>query len=418
MQISRAFTIGFTNQWFTATANLTTGAPIQLSSQGVLPSLSPTPSSTTYYVNINTTNLIYLYDTAAHAIAGGSTGLYSVTALGSGQPLLSVISNVTAIVASSNLEITSNSYLATQAAVTFTTTGILPAPLVINTLYTIGSNTDGTISVYSFSTGLQITLTTIGSGQHDLDISSLGGIVLPANLRVPMNEYTTGDAVTLVPQGVASILPSPLVYGTTYYVRQVDLNTVQLYPTYAQAIAVGSLTGVIVPTNAGTGTFVIVKPTPMPTVAKITAVRKPLTNGTITLAAWDYKRCVDGPTIIGQYDPTEIEPKYRRIRIGCKNAPIRVAYKRRSFKILSMNDFIPVSSQLGLLTMCKAVDFLKRDFLELYQKNKVEAKTILEEQQSSQEAGGAINMQFESEIFTDGQGTWMDTGWGVGGCQW
>jgi hypothetical protein len=171
-------------------------------------------------------------------------------------------------------------------------------------------------------------------------------------------------------------------------------------------------TGVIIPTTAGSGTSIICKVVPAPLVARVDRVRKPITNGIITLAAWDYARSCSGPTIIGQYDPTEIEPKYRRIKVGHKNAPIRIAYKRRSFTILSMYDFIPVTSQLGLLTMCKAVDFLQKDFLELYQKFKLEAKQIFEEQQSSQEGSGAINIQIEDRIFTDGEGTWMDSGHG------
>jgi hypothetical protein len=414
MVVSRSFTIGFNNQWDTDTTDLALAEEISLTTGGTLPTLSPVQAN--YYVNIVSANLIKLYDTSAHATAGGSTGLVTVSALGSGQLYLSVAQAAATILRSINLNITSNTYLSPAALGTFTTTGTLPAPLNTSTIYLIEPNTDGTIGVYNNSTKLQIPLTSIGSGKHDLDISSLGGIILPNILSVPQNEYNTGDAVTLTPQNSSSSLPTPFALNTTYYVRQIDLNDIQLYPTWAQATNLSSMSGAIIPTSAGVGLFVIVKSVPAPKVASIYRIRKPLTLGFIDLIAWDYGRSCNGPTVIGHYEPTEIEPQYRRIKIGCKTAPIRVAFRRRSFQILTMEDWIPVTSEQALLTMCKAVNFLQKDYLELYEKFKASADKILQEQQTSQEGPQSIKLQFDADVFTDPNGQWMDQGWGWG--QW
>ena len=140
-------------------------------------------------------------------------------------------------------------------------------------------------------------------------------------------------------------------------------------------------------------------------------IQKPLTNGIIDLIAWDYKRQCNGPTFIGHYEPTETEPMYRRIKIGYKNAPIRIRFRRRNFVITSYQDWLPFTSMVPVLTMCKAVHYLRKDFIEQYDLYKKEADKLLQEEQTAREGPEEIKLQFNDPLFGDQGGKFMDTGW-------
>jgi hypothetical protein len=78
------FTVDHTTNIFTATAHgLTTGMPVQVSnSGGALP--SGLSAATSYFAAVIDANTFYLYDTRAHAVAGGPTGKVSVSDNGTG----------------------------------------------------------------------------------------------------------------------------------------------------------------------------------------------------------------------------------------------------------------------------------------------------------------------------------------------
>jgi hypothetical protein len=67
---------------------------------------------------------------------------------------------------------------------------------------------------------------------------------------------------------------------------------------------------------------------------------------------------------IAFYFPQETNPRYRLIRLSVDGAYARFLFRRKVFKILSMYDFIPVQSELGLLTMVQAIQALRRKDLE------------------------------------------------------
>ena len=61
--------------------NFQTGDPVVYSKDGGSATIGLT-EGTTYYVREDTANTLYLYDTAAHAVAGGGTGLKDLTTNG------------------------------------------------------------------------------------------------------------------------------------------------------------------------------------------------------------------------------------------------------------------------------------------------------------------------------------------------
>jgi hypothetical protein len=68
--------------------------------------------------------------------------------------------------------------------------------------------------------------------------------------------------------------------------------------------------------------------------------------------------------LIAQYGAKETNPRYRMIRLSRTGVRARFLFRRKVFKITSMDDFIPIQSELGFLTMVQAIQALRRKDLE------------------------------------------------------
>lgn len=69
-------------------------------------------------------------------------------------------------------------------------------------------------------------------------------------------------------------------------------------------------------------------------------------------------------TLMSIYFPQETNPKYRMLRLSKSGLTARFLFRRKVFKIISMDDFIPIQSELGFLTMLQAIQALRRKDLE------------------------------------------------------
>lgn len=69
-------------------------------------------------------------------------------------------------------------------------------------------------------------------------------------------------------------------------------------------------------------------------------------------------------TLMSIYFPQETNPHYRMIRLSKNGVTARFLFRRKVFKIISMDDFIPIQSELGFLTMLQAIQALRRKDLE------------------------------------------------------
>lgn len=85
---------------------------------------------------------------------------------------------------------------------------------------------------------------------------------------------------------------------------------------------------------------------------RITEIRKTVTEGYVLL----YGTNEDTETsLLGQYEPTETLPKYRRILISSEACWVRIQYRRKVFRVTSQTDRIPLHSRYALMLMCKAL---------------------------------------------------------------
>jgi hypothetical protein len=91
----------------------------------------------------------------------------------------------------------------------------------------------------------------------------------------------------------------------------------------------------------------------MPLFSRITRISKEAMNGTTRLSTYD----VSGSTgvLLGVYEPDELEPSYRRIKLNRACDWVRLAYRKTSPTITSLYDRVPLRSRLGFTLAMRAV---------------------------------------------------------------
>lgn len=497
--ISRAFTIGFYDNWFTNASNLTTGTPFTINSSGVIPVTNPTLSPvTTYYARVidpftiqffetlakaedptvrltasyaRASNVATIVTSAAHTLTTGDavdinfmadatfnvqrvtiTVINSTTftfansganisttadtagqvtrapikivALGNGETDLILQASVSAVLLSNLLEIDNFAYLADGTIYQFSTDGTLPSPLLAATNYEI-TIINGMAQI-SDDTGALVILTDIGSGNHFISRDFHFTVDIPGSVQVLNNEYNNGDAVIINNEG--GVVPSPLTLNETYYIRRIDDESVEIYDTAAHAMASPSITGRITILNNGTGTnlFFQLLPaiqvqrvervliTPQQSAAQASTPRitaagivPPLErNGFIDLYAWDYGR-TNALAMVGHYAPKETQPLYRRIKILNSSAWIRMRYRRKTFKVTSLDDYIPLNSQLAILMMVRAVELYRTNFTDEGDKYEAKAVQWMNEEHASRQGPESISIQIDTGVFMNPEAEWM-----------
>jgi hypothetical protein len=383
--ISRTFSNGWTGYWTGDFSGLATGQQFYFGTDYLLPAgvfgqsgggygtASIDNGVTAFYLRI-VNNLsgqltqAQVYDTQAHAVAGGSVGLVTISTFGTGQTYYALRKVVQSLPYGNSITPDSVQYLQDNETVQFSTTGTLPSPLVANTDYTINV-TNGSFTVYS--NGNLVTLTTPGIGQLFTNVLRAITPVAATTLTAPESLYETGTEVVPRPSS-GDTLPNGLVKGTSYFVRRITNNTFELYDTYSHAVNTTPVGGVVPTTgrvtytttgNTLTSTFYVDSLESITFVKSVTQVDKPITDGYVSLYAYDYGRSND-MTLIGQYHPTETNPQYRRIRIGKPCAWARILYRVQAPTITSIYDFIPLEQSRSIINAVHAVDLEDKDFAE------------------------------------------------------
>lgn len=176
----------------------------------------------------------------------------------------------------------------------------------------------------------------------------------------------------------------------TFQVRATALDAVRVYGVDALNREVFDTAGDpgYLATNALAG----------PTFAKITAIHKFKTTGYVEVFA--------GTTQIGSYEPREYDPLYRKIKLSKNSAAVRMLFRRKTYRIQSLNDWIPLSSALAIKLMVQAVLRWRKgqeaDVAAVFQQ---QAQALLEEEQNSRNA--FVEIGSGSETLTDTNQTYL-----------
>lgn len=90
--------------------------------------------------------------------------------------------------------------------------------------------------------------------------------------------------------------------------------------------------------------------------SSITRVSKDVTAKSVGLYVQNAADIFNGidPHLIATYAPDETEPLYRQIRLSKTGVTAHIFFRRRTYKITSRDDFIPLHSKMSILMMLKA----------------------------------------------------------------
>ena len=401
--LSRSFSVDFTNNWLGDFASLITGQQIYFGTDYLFPTTSPSIDNgiTPRYLRYISNTLGQVYDTFANATNPPlTTGLINIDSFGTGQTYYALRTQVTPSVDTNLISANNLSFLTENQVVQFSSSGTLPSPLVVFTDYTI-SLIGNSIRVYNGST--PIVLINGGIGQLSLDIIRDVQVQPSNNIVATASLYETGTELVARAK-LGDVLPNGLVEGTNYYVRRINNNSFELYDTLNNSRTLNSITGRKTYTTSGnkvTSKFFTDAIFEAVLVKSIAHIEKPLTDGYVSLYAWDYGRSND-MTLIGQYHPTEVNPQYRKIRLGKQCAWARILYKVTSPKVSSIYDFIPLEQERAIIAAVHAVDLEDKDFADQAVRYWGIAYQYLKNQQESIDGHAMTPPQINNITYGDG----------------
>jgi len=317
--------------------------------------------------------------------------------LGFGEGIFYVVRErgVDTVPASTNFRIPDGSYIKSGAQVTLITTGTLPAPFTTSTTYIAVVNGES-VTLKDISETV-VNINNIGSGDHAVVIEAEFNPVASTTLEVPSNNYINGDLVTIETTGT---LPSPILVQD-YYVRRINDGQIELYDTAEHATDLEAITGRLSYTSEGEPNNSLVQIIPNYLVSRIERIHKELSDGVMRIYAWDTGRN-DNITVIGELQPFETLPQYRRIRIpnSCQTW-IRIRYKKRFFRIQSENDFIPISSSMAIVFAVRALELMRDNFVEQGGKMMDTAVGLLEDEKIIEEGPAVALLQVNDRVGTN-----------------
>lgn len=400
--LSRAFGVDFTNNWLGDFTSLATGQEIYFGSDYLLPTTTPSIDNgvTPRYLRYISSKLGQVYDTFANASNPlSTTGLINIDSFGTGQTYYAVRTKVTASVETNLIKPTNLSFLSENEVVQFSSSGTLPSPLSVLTDYTIKIIGDA-VAVYYNS--IRVILLDSGIGQLSLNVIRNVNVQKSNSIIANSSLYETGAQVVVRPKE-NDVLPVGLDENSAYYVRRLNNDSFELYDSIVNAQK-DTTTGIKEFETSGkyvNSTFFVDAISEPMFVRTISHIEKPLTDGYVSLYAWDYFRKTN-MTLIGQYHPTEVNPQYRRVRIGKKCAWARILYKVTPPKVSSIYDFIPLEQERAIIAAVHAVDLEDKDFADQAVRYWGIAYQYLRNQQESIDGHAMTPPQINNITYGDG----------------
>lgn len=119
-------------------------------------------------------------------------------------------------------------------------------------------------------------------------------------------------------------------------------------------------------------------------------------------------------TLIGHYEPSEVTPQYRRIKVPHKSE-VLVKYKKATLDIRSLYDWISIDNVEALEVACRAVKLRSEDEFTKARAAEEEASRILSEETQAKLPSGPRVPQIVNGVFQDDGDTLLGYGGGYGG---
>lgn len=145
-----------------------------------------------------------------------------------------------------------------------------------------------------------------------------------------------------------------------------------------------------------------------PVVSRITDIVKSPTIGNIRLSSFD--NSTSSGTLLGIYEPTELHPRYRRIRVSTGSNWVRICYRKKTVDVTSQNDRILLHSRLALELAMHAIQKYRERDLGLAMQFEAQATRILTEQESvlTNPIGNPIQVNDRNGMRARGIDDWVE----------
>jgi len=217
-----------------------------------------------------------------------------------------------------------------------------------------------------------------------------------------------GDVVTFrdpaAPSKLVAVVESTSDNNKAVRVFGYDVNGKKIYTPGAN----GNLEeGFLVPTVVG---YPLVNPS-APLIARIERITKVVTNGFIRLVAID--PVTNTKVLVGYYEPTDTNPRYKRIRIAQGAKWARIKYRKSYTEIRSLNDWINIQNTLALQLAVKAVKLYEQDKYDSARQAEEEGARMLSEEEDVNKTPTAIGPQIVYDTINEYDSIWD----GRGGCR-
>ncbi len=147
----------------------------------------------------------------------------------------------------------------------------------------------------------------------------------------------------------------------------------------------------------------------VPALGAIYRISKEVTKDFVRLIAINASDSAS-QTLIGYYEPDEVLPQYRRIKVPHKSS-VLVKYKKATLQVRSMSDYLNIENYEVLRLACRAVKFRAEDRFDQARAAEEEASRILSEETQAKLPAGPRVPQIVNGVFRDDQ----DSIYGYGG---
>jgi hypothetical protein len=170
--------------------------------------------------------------------------------------------------------------------------------------------------------------------------------------------------------------------------------------------------GFLVPAVVG---YPLVNPS-APLIARIERITKVVTNGFIRLVGIDPYTNVK--TLIGYYEPTDTNPRYKRMRVSKGSRWVRIKYRKAYSEIRSLNDWINIQNTLALQLAVKAVKLYEQDKYDSARQAEEEGARMLSEEEDVNKTPTAIGPQISYDYVNESDSIWDGRGYSCRGLNY
>jgi len=145
-----------------------------------------------------------------------------------------------------------------------------------------------------------------------------------------------------------------------------------------------------------------------PDIARITAIVKDVTVANVRLSSFDNSTFTG--TLLGVFEPDETIPLYRRIKIAPKCDWVRIAYRKATYELRSLNDRIFLHSRPALILAMHAVQKYREAALGDALQFEAQATRLLTEKEATLDcpSGNPIQVNDRASIKLRGIDNWID----------